>query len=49
MFTIVPIQSCLAGGPYLQHYWEGVDHFTPSITIGSITRGGNVVNAYEKL
>jgi len=28
---------------------RGVDHFTPSISIGSITRGRNVVNAYEKL
>jgi len=42
-------QSCLTGGPFLQHYCEWVDHFTPSISIGSITRGGNVVNAYEKL
>jgi len=43
------IQSCLAEGPFLQHYYKEVDHFTPSISIGSITRGGNVVNAYEKL
>jgi len=32
-----------------QHYCEWLDHFTPSISIGSITRGRNVVNAYEKL
>jgi len=43
------IQSWLAGGPFLQHYCEWVDHFTPSISIGSITIEGNVVNAYEKL
>jgi len=42
------IQSCLEEA-FLQHYCERLDHFTPSITIGSITRGGNVVNAYEKL
>jgi len=29
-------QSCLAGGPFLQHYCDGVDHFTLSISIGSI-------------
>jgi len=42
------IQSCLAGGPFLHHYYAWVDHFTPSTSIKSITRGGNVVNAYER-
>jgi len=33
----------------LQQYCEGVDHFSPSISVGSITRGENVVNAYKKI
>jgi len=34
------IQSCLAGAGelFLQHYCKEEDHFTPSISIGSITR-----------
>jgi len=34
------IQSYSAGRPILQYYCEGVDHFTPSISIRSIIRGG---------
>jgi len=29
----------IAGRPFLQHYCEEMDHFTPSITI-DLTRGG---------
>jgi len=49
-FSIVLIKMMLnLRALFLQHYCEGVGYFTPLISIGSVTRGGNVVNVYEKL
>jgi len=48
-FTIVLNTILLSRRALFAALLWGVDHFTLSISIGSITRGGNVVNAYEKL
>jgi len=39
LFTIVLITILLSRRALLAAYCEGGDHFTPSISIGSITRG----------
>jgi len=39
-FTIVLNKLMLNREPFLQHYCEGVGHFTPLISIASLTRGG---------
>jgi len=48
-FTFVLNTIFLSRRALFAAYCEWVDHFTLSILIGSIFRGRNVVNAYEKL
>jgi len=48
-FTIVLNTILLSRRSLFAAFCEEVDYFTPSISIGSITIGGNVVHTYEKL